>query len=84
MEEVRFHDPRLALDGREDGLYFYRRIILDAKKYLNRGGQLFFEIGYDQGEDVSMLMRDGGYVDVNVAKDLADLDRVVYGTFLEE
>lgn len=84
MPEVKDFEPMMALDGMEDGLYFYRRIILDAKKYLNRGGQLFFEIGYDQGEDVSMLMRDGGYVDVNVAKDLAGLDRVVYGAFLEE
>lgn len=84
MPEVRDFEPMMALDGMEDGLYFYRRIILDAKKHLNRGGQLFFEIGYDQGEDVCMLMRESGYLDVNVAKDLVGLDRVVYGTFLEE
>lgn len=84
MPEVRNFEPMMALDGTEDGLYFYRRIIVDAKKHLTRGGQLFFEIGYDQGEEVSDLMRENGYVDVEVAKDLAGLDRVVYGTFLEE
>lgn len=84
MPEVKDFEPVMALDGTEDGLEFYRRIIVDAKKYLNRGGQLFFEIGYDQGEDVRRLMSDNGYEDVVVSKDLAGLDRVVYGTFLEE
>ena len=84
MPEVKDFEPMLALDGTEDGLYFYRRIITEAKGYLNRGGQLFVEIGYDQGTEVSDLMREAGYVHVEVAKDLAGLDRVVYGTFLEE
>ena len=84
MPEVKDYEPMMALDGTKDGLYFYRNIILDAKKHLNRGGQLFFEIGYDQGREVSELMREAGYADVEVAKDLAGLDRVVYGTFLEE
>ena len=82
--DVKDFDAMLALDGTEDGLYFYRRIITEAKGYLNRGGYLFFEIGYDQGTEVSDLMREAGYVHVEVAKDLAGLDRVVYGTFLEE
>ena len=84
MPEVKDFEPMMALDGTEDGLEFYRRIIKEAKAYLNRGGQLFFEIGYDQGEEVSNLMQESGYVDVFVKKDLAGLDRVVYGTFLEE
>lgn len=84
MPEVKDFEPMMALDGTEDGLYFYRRIITEAKGYLNRGGYLFFEIGYDQGTEVSDLMREAGYVHVEVAKDLAGLDRVVYGTFLEE
>ena len=84
MPEVRDYEPMMALDGTEDGLYFYRKIITDAKKYLSRGGQLFFEIGYDQGQEVSDLMRKEGYTCVEVEKDLAGLDRVVYGTFLEE
>ena len=84
MPEVRDYEPMMALDGMEDGLYFYRKIIRSAKEYLSRGGQLFFEIGYDQGQEVSDLMRKEGYTCVEVLKDLAGLDRVVYGTFLEE
>ena len=44
QEEVRLHDPYIALDGKEDGLYFYRRIIEDAKAYLEDGGWLLFKI----------------------------------------
>ena len=84
MPEVKDYEPMMALDGMEDGLYFYRKIITEAKEHLLRGGQLFFEIGYDQGQEVSDLMRKEGYTCVEVLKDLAGLDRVVYGTFLEE
>ena len=52
QEEVKDHDPYLALDGKEDGLYFYRRIIEQAPAYLKKKGWLLFEIGSDQGEDV--------------------------------
>lgn len=82
--EVAVHEPFMALDGREDGLYFYRKIVEDSKKYLTRGGMLFFEIGYDQGEAVSRLLKDAGYVDIEIKKDYAGLDRVVFGTFLED
>ena len=79
MDEVRFHDPVLALDGREDGLYFYRRITEQAGSYLKPGGWLMYEIGCEQGADVSAIMRQNGFVDVAVKKDLAGLDRVVIG-----
>ena len=79
MEEVRFHDPVLALDGREDGLYFYRRITEQAGKYLKPGGWLMYEIGCGQGADVSAIMQGEGFVEVAVKKDLAGLDRVVIG-----
>ena len=79
MEEVKGHEPVLALDGMEDGLYFYRKIIEDSPAYLNGGGMIFFEIGYDQGEDVSNLMEETGFKDVSVVKDYAGLDRVVLG-----
>lgn len=79
MEEVREHEPLLALDGMEDGLFFYKRIIRDGRQYLNGGGMLFFEIGYDQGKAVSDLMKESGYKNVTVLKDYAGLDRVVYG-----
>ena len=83
MPEVRDHEPRMALDGTEDGLYFYRRIIEEAGKHLVSSGMLFFEIGYDQGQAVSELMRTEGYCDVQVVQDYAGLDRVVFGTYVQ-
>ena len=79
MPEVREHEPMLALDGKEDGLFFYRRIIEQAENYLNPKGQLLFEIGFDQGKDVSELMEQAGFKNVRVIKDLAGNDRVVIG-----
>lgn len=79
MEEVRDHDPRLALDGHEDGLYFYRKIVSEGKVFLKKDGWMLFEIGYDQGQDVSELMVENGFQDVKVIKDLTGLDRVVLG-----
>ena len=83
MPEVRDHEPRMALDGTEDGLLFYRRIIKEAGKHLVSSGMLFFEIGYDQGQAVSQLMRTEGYREVQVVQDYAGLDRVVFGTYVE-
>ena len=80
-EEVKFHDPFIALDGKEDGLYFYRKIIGEASDYLKPKGRLYFEIGHDQGDDVSKLLREAGFADVTVKKDLAGLDRVVFGAY---
>lgn len=81
QEEVRLHDPRLALDGREDGLYFYRRIVENSIRYIEDGGYLMFEIGHDQGKDVSEMMDRYGYRDITIKKDLAGLDRVVLGMY---
>lgn len=80
-EEVKLHDPFDALDGKEDGLYFYREIVRESQKYLKRDGKLFFEIGHDQGEDVKKLMEEAGFAKVTVKKDFAGLDRVVYGVY---
>lgn len=79
MPEVAVYEPLQALDGKEDGLHFYRRIIEAASQYLNPDGKLLFEIGHDQGESVSALMKEAGYQDVRVIKDLAGNDRVVTG-----
>lgn len=81
MEEVREHDPLMALDGGEDGLFFYKKIIEQAGDYLYPGGMLFFEIGCDQGDAVSGLMRQAGYQEVSVCRDLSGLDRVVSGVY---
>lgn len=80
-EEVKLHDPYDALDGKEDGLYFYRKIVKDSTRYLKRDGKLFFEIGHDQGEDVKKMMEEAGFAKVTIKKDLAGLDRVVSGVY---
>ena len=79
MEEVRDYEPILALDGKEDGLFFYREIIKKSPEYLNGGGKLFFEIGYDQADEVKKLMEEAGFKDIEVVQDYAHLDRVVWG-----
>lgn len=81
MEEVREHDPLMALDGGEDGLRFYREIIQNAGTYLYPGGMLFFEIGCEQAAEVSGYMKEAGYKEVTVCKDLSGLDRVVSGIY---
>ena len=77
--EVKDHEPRLALDGTADGLYFYRKIAAEAPQYLLDGGWLLVEIGYDQGRDVAELFKQAGFIDVQIVKDLAGNDRVVTG-----
>lgn len=77
--EVKDHEPRLALDGTEDGLFFYREITAHAAEYLNEGGWLLVEIGYDQGQAVHDLFVAGGFKDVEIIKDLPGKDRVVKG-----
>ncbi len=69
MEEVREYDPYIALDGGEDGLDFYRRIIGGAQDYLNRGGQIFLEIGSEQAQAVSELLREAGFKEIDVCRD---------------
>lgn len=80
--EVRDHEPMLALDGREDGLYFYRKLALESGSFLKPGGTVYFEIGYDQGEAVSGLLREAGFMDIQLIQDAAGLDRVVCASFV--
>lgn len=81
QEEVRLHDPYIALDGHEDGLYFYRKIAAQAGRHLRRGGWLLLETGHDQREDVSRLLSEAGFARVQAKKDLAGLDRVLMGMY---
>ena len=81
MPEVREFEPRLALDGTEDGLLFYRRIAAEAKAYLTQGGRLMFEIGHDQGETVPEILAAEGYASIEVKKDYAGLDRMVFAVW---
>ena len=78
-DEVRLCEPRLALDGHEDGLYFYRRIAEAAPDFLEPDGYLMAEIGYDQGEAAAGLLARNGFREIKVMRDLAGLDRIVIG-----
>ncbi len=75
--EVRDHEPRVALDGKDDGLYFYRVLALECSKHLKKGGSVYFEIGYDQADAVSRILTIAGYKEIEVIKDEPGLDRVV-------
>ena len=77
--EVRDHEPRIALDGGEDGLSFYRRIIPAAARFLVTGGLLYLEIGYDQADAVTALMKEAGYYEVRTVRDYGGNDRIVCG-----
>ena len=75
--EVRDHEPRMALDGDEDGLKFYRILAAEAGGFLNPGGAIYLEIGWDQGAKVEELLRQAGFQEIRTVKDLAGKDRVV-------
>jgi len=77
--EVSEFEPISALDGMEDGLYFYRKIVKESVNYLEYNGLLIVEIGFDQGESVPELFKNAGFVDIEVVKDLSGNDRVVKG-----
>lgn len=79
--EVRDHEPRGALDGTADGLYFYRILAEECAKHLTPGGYVYFEIGYDQGAAVKELLDIHGFKDTRVIQDLTGKDRVVCGTW---
>ena len=79
MPEVKNHEPVTALIAGPDGLDIYRRLISDAPAYLKEGGKLLLEIGAAQAQAVTKLMEEAGFKDIEVIKDLAELDRVVKG-----
>lgn len=79
MEDVKNYEPYEALCGGDDGLYFYKKITIQSLSVLNKGGVLIFEIGHDQKEAVSSILRENGFIDIECTKDLAGNDRVVKG-----
>jgi len=78
-EEVRVHDPIMALDGHENGLYFYEAITAQSVDFIKAGGWLIYEIGYDQAEDVKQIMIRCGFGNIEIVKDLTGHDRVLIG-----
>lgn len=79
--QVKDYEPKNALDGGGDGLDFYKRISKEAKAYLRKGGMLLFEIGYNQGETVPEILKNEGYSNITVTKDLGGNDRVVSAVY---
>jgi release factor glutamine methyltransferase len=77
--EVKDHEPIMVLDGREDGLYFERKIAEDARAFLKKGAWIFMEIGYDQGDAMRGILQECGYRDVRIVRDLGGNDRVAMG-----
>ncbi len=79
QEEVSF-EPDLALYTKDEkGLEFYQKITEDAPQFLNQGGYLLFELGIGQSKDVAGIMKNSGFVDIQITKDLAGIDRVIFG-----
>lgn len=79
QKQVKDFEPHLALDGGLDGLNFYRSITRESKKYLKHGGMLAYEVGHDQAEEVSNILKDEGFKKIYTKKDLQSIDRVVIG-----
>ncbi|MBO5743047.1 MAG: peptide chain release factor N(5)-glutamine methyltransferase [Clostridia bacterium] len=78
---VKNYEPRLALDGGDDGLMFYRTITNNISFYLKKGGMLYFEIGYNQGEALKNIMQEK-FADVKILKDLSGNDRIALGRYI--
>ncbi|MDO4296464.1 MAG: HemK/PrmC family methyltransferase [bacterium] len=74
--EVRDYEPRMALDGHADGLYFYRRLAEESKAYLAQEADVYFEIGHDQGEALREILAASGFEEIRIVKDLSGKDRV--------
>lgn len=72
------HDPALALFASDNGLYFYKKIVENAKKYLKEDGYLFFEIGHNQGNDVKRILEKNDFSNISLMKDYNNLDRVIF------
>lgn len=77
-ETVKGYEPRIALDGGDDGLLFYRSIIKNSHTALKNGGLIAFEVGCNQAGDVARLMEED-FCDIGIIRDLAGIERVVYG-----
>ena len=75
-EEVK-KEPRIALDGGDDGLLFYRTILEKHTRFLKKNGFILFEIGYDQGEEISALANESGFT-CEIIKDLSGCNRVAF------
>ena len=77
QEEVKFEPYNALFTEDNKGLYFYEKIIADAPKFLKKGGFIFFELMQGQADDVFKLLSDNGFKNVQIIKDLANIERVI-------
>ena len=76
-KEIRDHEPKSALQAENNGLFFYEKILQNAKEYLTKSGKIYFEIGYDQAERITEIAKENGYHNIQVFKDLNCFDRIM-------
>ncbi len=84
LEKPLFYEPKNALVGGDDGLFFYKKIIAEAKNYLGNEGYLFLEIGYDQKDQIISLLKENSYTNIQAYKDYNGFDRIVIGQVKED
>lgn len=77
LDKKLYYEPQNALYGGEDGLYFYKEIIKNAKNFLNKNGKIYLEIGYNQKESIINLLKEYGYKNIKAYKDFNDFDRII-------
>ena len=77
LDNKLYYEPQNALYGGEDGLYFYKKIIKNAKNFLNKNGKIYLEIGYYQKNSISNLLEEYGYTQIKSYKDFNDFDRII-------
>ena len=77
LDNKLYYEPQNALYGGEDGLYFYKKIIKNAKNFLNKNGKIYLEIGYDQKDSIINLLEEYGYKQIKSYKDFNDFDRII-------
>ena len=77
QEEVKFEPYNALFTDDDDGLYFYKKIIADAPKFLKKGGFIFFELMQGQADDVFKILSDSGFKNIQIIKDLANIERVI-------
>jgi|LGVE01.1.fsa_nt_gb release factor glutamine methyltransferase len=81
LQKELFHEPKIALDGGQDGYDFYRRIINESPEYFNDSGILAFEVGHDQSQTIKGLLESSGFIDVEIHRDLSGIERVVMARY---
>ncbi len=76
-KEIKDHEPKSALQAKNNGLYFYEKILQNAKEHLTKSGKIYFEIGYDQADKIIEIAKENGFCNIRVFKDLNGFDRIM-------